>query len=219
MVGGAIAGGAVLEMLIGAAQRRTQRRMVWAGAGALLFVFLAVTEQRVTVWHDDLSLWKDTLRHNPQAYMGHYVLGTTFGDRGQHEEARRELESAVATCPRESTFGRERFCARYAVALGFARIETHDLPAAREAYALALSYADDYVPAIVGLGYVDLLQGNMAEARRHAERATDLSEDDPRGRDVLNNFRTLLHQVERDGPGVATLPSNSYGGVTTTASR
>jgi len=98
-------------------------------------------------------------------------------------------------------------------------IELHRDSLWGEAYALALSYADHYVPAIVGLGYVDLLQGNMAEARRHADRARDLNDDDPRGRVALNNLRTLLHQVERDGPGVTTLPSSSYGGLATTASR
>jgi hypothetical protein len=199
MVGGAIAAGAFLEMVIAAARQSVERRMIWASAGVALFALLAVTEQRITVWHDDLSLWTDTLRHNPRAYIGHYILGEACGKRGQREEARRELEAALADCPRESTFGRQRFCAPYAVAVGFARLHAHDVAAAREAFALSFEYASDNVPGIVGLGYIHLLEGNVAEARRHADWATRLSAGDPSGRATLASFRVLLGRVAREG--------------------
>jgi hypothetical protein len=195
MVGGAIAAGAILEMVLASARKPAQRGLVWSGAGAALLVLLALTEQRVTVWHDDLTLWTDTLRHNPNAYMGHFVVGATLSARGQHLEARRELESALASCPSESRFGRERCCAHYAVSVGFERIQTDDLLAAREAFAQSLEYLKDNVPATVGLGYVELLAGNTVEARRYAERAIQLNAGDSRN-PTITSFQELLEQVE-----------------------
>jgi hypothetical protein len=206
MVGGAIAAGTALEMAIAAAHRPAQRGMVLGGAGAILLALLAVTEQRVKVWHDDISLWTDTLRHNRKAYMGHYVLGANLEERGQFEQARRELEAALADCPRESLFGRQRFCAPYAVAVGFARIKTHDIPAAREAFGLSFEYAADNPPGIVGLGYIDMLEGNIAEARRKADRATRLSAGIEHNGEALAQFRALLDRVERDRAALGTSP-------------
>jgi hypothetical protein len=202
MVGGAIAAGAVLDMALAAAHQPAQRRMVWAGAGATLLVLLVLTEQRVKVWHDDVSLWTDTLRHNRNAYMGHYVIGANLDERGQFEPARRELEAALADCPRESIFGRQRFCAPYAVAVGFARIKTHDIRAAREAFALSFEYVADNVPGIVGLGYIDMLEGNIGEARRKADRATRLSATIDHNTEALAQFRALLDRAERERAAV-----------------
>ena len=200
MVGGAIAAGQVFQMAISATRRLSQRRMAWATASAALLVLFLLTEKRVAAWHDDLTLWQDTLRHNPHAYMGHYVVGSTLGQNGRHDEARRELERALADCPRESTFGRQRFCARYAVAVGFACVETHDLRAAREAFELAFDYQKDDVQAVVGLGYVDLLEGNLAEALRYADRASRLEPSTSNGHEALANFRALLERVEHEPP-------------------
>jgi hypothetical protein len=197
MVGGAIAAGAILEMAIASVRKPAERGVIWAGAGAALVVLLALTEQRVTVWHDDLTLWQDTLRHNPNAYMGHFVVGAKLGASGQHQEALREFELALATCPRESEFGRQHGCAHYAVSVGFERIQTNDLLGAREAFVQSLEYLNDNVPATVGLGYVELLSGNTVEARRYADRATQLNAGDPRN-PRLSMFRDLLERVERE---------------------
>jgi hypothetical protein len=214
MVGGAIVWGAVLERLLADTHKRTQRRVIWASAGATLIVLLAVTEQRVSVWHDDLSLWRDTLEHNSHAYMGHYVLGSNLDEVGRYEEARQELEAALADCPRESNFGRRRFCAPYAVAVGFVRIKMHDFRAAREAFALSFEYAGDNAPGIVGLGYIDLLEGNIEGARRSADRAARVSVGIERNVAALTAFRNLLDKAEREQgvPGVTAL-TQATGGV------
>jgi tetratricopeptide (TPR) repeat protein len=206
MVGGAIAAGAILEMAIAVARRPAEPRVIWVAASATLLALLVLTEKRVAVWHDDMTLWEDTLRHNSHAYMGHFVVGTTLEARGQYEEARRELEAAVGDCPRESAFGRQRFCAKYAVALGYVRLETHDVPAAREAFRLSLEYAKDNVSAIIGLGYTHLVEGNLAEARRLAYRASQLNATGARDREALDRIRALLIRAEREVTAAGSAP-------------
>jgi Flp pilus assembly protein TadD len=136
-----------------------------------LFALLFLTEQRVRVWHDEVTLWKDTLRHNPRAYHGHFMLGADHEARGRLGLARREFEAAVADCPRDSAFGRSRFCAYFASKLGFLCARGGDADAAGAAFEQSLAFSPGFPPAYVGLGHLRLAAGDIPGARQHLQSA------------------------------------------------
>jgi hypothetical protein len=205
LVGGALAAGALFALLQQAARRPAAQRIVWVGALAALLGMLTLTENRIPIWHDDLTLWNDTLRHNNRAYLGRFVRAAVFKNAGQADSARRELEIAVADCPRESRFGRDRFCANYASTLGFERMQSGDLTGARAAFNEAVGFTRTYVPAIVGLGSVSLAEGDLSAARRSADLATIIDPLTPYVRAQLHAFVQELARAERerDSPGAA----------------
>jgi hypothetical protein len=201
LVGGAIAAGALVAAFDAPARPALVRHAAQGCGVAVVLALLLFTRHRIPAWHDEVTLWRDTLRHNPRAYIGHFVVGNDLASRGLPAQARRQLEAAVADCPRESEFGRAHFCAPFAASLGFARLGSGETPAAMQSFADALGFVHDYVPAIVGLGQVRLMQGDLRGARRHAELATMLDPVAPPIRALLEQFRVLIRRAEAQSPG------------------
>jgi hypothetical protein len=195
LVGGALAMGALTDL----AERSPLRGRAGARAalGAALITLVALTERRIPVWHDDISLWRETVKQNPHAYAGHFVLATGLAAAGDGPHALREHELALAECPRETRFGRERVCAYYASVLGFQLTELGDLPGARRAFLTSLDMQASFLPGNVGLGLIALRGGDLAGARRYEvlARAADfgVSELQP----LLLGLRTEIDRVAR----------------------
>jgi hypothetical protein len=171
LIGGAVAAGALFAMIAERVTRPVARVSMRTGAAAVLIVFVVLTERRIPVWHDNLALWTDTVRNNPRAYIGRFVLAGAFKADGRRELARRTLEQAVADCPKESRFGRERFCAYYAATLGIEQLESHELESARATFEQSLGFSQAYTPALLGLGSIALERRDLAGARRYAQIA------------------------------------------------
>jgi hypothetical protein len=206
LVGGALAVGGLYDAAAERWPRREARLAARALAGAAVAALLLLTELRIPVWHDDVTLWTDTLRHNPGAYIGHAVLAQQFETAGQLGESQRELELALATCPRDNEFGRTRFCARYAGSLGFVRMTRGDLRGARLAFDEATTFARDYVPAVVGYGYIALLSGDLEGARAMADLATRLAPVAPTLRAMVARFRSEFDRAEAKVRAAASRP-------------
>jgi hypothetical protein len=198
LVGGAIAAGALFALAQANIYRPPLRRALHACAALALVVLLGVTERRIPVWHDDLSLWTDTLRHNPRAYIGHFFLASRAEADGNLDGARHELELAVADCPRESRFGRERFCSYFASKLGFLLLRRNDRPAARAAFIEALAFVPDYAIAYVGLGHLALGRGDLEGARDFVAAATRVDSRLPAVRDLIADLRADIARAARE---------------------
>jgi hypothetical protein len=194
LVGGALAAGALFAMAT-QAPLHSARRVAWACAPVVLICLLILTERRIAVWRDDDTLWSETLRQNPRSYIAHAHVAWELEAAGLHEGARAELEAGVADCPRESNFGRTRFCALYASKLGFFLLyRMGDLGAARAAFEQALAFVPDFTPAVVGLGHVALAEGNLDVARRQAWLAARQQSRRPIVQQML---RDLIVQIAR----------------------
>jgi hypothetical protein len=168
LVGGALAAGALFAMATDGLSSAKQRA-AWAGGLAVLVCLLVLTERRIAVWQDDHTLWTETLRQNPRAYLARLYTAREFEAAGLHDRARTEMEAGVADCPRESNFGRMRFCAYFASMLGFRIVfRMGDVPAARAAFDESLAFVPEFTPAVLGLGYSALAGGDLAGARRQA---------------------------------------------------
>jgi hypothetical protein len=202
LVGAAFAFGggaaAILERLAG---HPAARRALAACAGAALVTLVVLTEQRIAVWHDDVTLWNDTLAHNPRAYLGHLVLANDHADHGRPASAGDELEKALATCPRESEFGREKFCVQYAVMLGFNRRAGGWPEAASAAFNAALRLVPSCAPALVGLGYLQLDQGRIGEAMHYARRAAVTEEKSLAVRELVEHFGSQVRRAAATAGG------------------
>jgi hypothetical protein len=192
LAGGALAFGGAAALIWERAKRPAARRALAACGGAALALLVVLTERRISAWHDDLTLWRDTLAHNPRAYLGHLVLANDHADHGRPDLAGHELEKALNTCPRESEFGRKRFCVQYAVMLGFNRRAAGWPDAARAAFQEALALVPSSAPALVGLGYLHLDAGELGEASRHAQLAMAAEENGPAVRELVQSFNAQV---------------------------
>jgi hypothetical protein len=200
LVGGALAVGALFAMVTEALPQSSRRgRWVpWACGATMLVCLVVLTERRIAVWHDDHTLWTETARQNPRSYIAHAAIAGELEAAGLHEPARAEMAAAVANCPRESTFGRMRFCALYASKLGFLVLfRAGDALAARAAFDQSLAFVPDFTPAVIGLAYVALAEGNLDDARRLTAVAVGQSSRRPVVQQMLVD---LIRQVDGAPP-------------------
>jgi hypothetical protein len=203
LAGGALTAGGLVAAgyeASGPAARSGARVTLWSACGLSALVLLTLTELRIPAWRDDLALWTDTLRRNPRAYTAHYFMYQHFLGSHDKRRARMALESAVATCPRQNNFGRVRHCSYYAAVLGFERVESGQLVAARDAFNLALDFDSQSVPALTGLGHVALREGDLARARRYEAMGTMLNPLVPQVRALLDGLGEAIRQVEQQRP-------------------
>ena len=77
-----------------------QQRMLQAVVAlVVLLIFSAFSWQRVDVFHSDETLWQDTLRKNPDAFIAHNNLGTILREKGQYVEAIAHWQDASRISP------------------------------------------------------------------------------------------------------------------------
>jgi hypothetical protein len=196
LVGGALAAGALYAM-VAEGRSRSGRRLSWACGAAALACLLVLTERRIAVWHDGHTLWTETLEQNPRSHIAHAFIAWELESAGLHERARPEMEAAVADCPRDSNFGRRRFCALDASKLGFLVLyQMHDLVAARVAFEQSLAFSPDFTPAVIGLGYVALAYGDVGAARQQALLA---ARQNSTRSNVQAMLRDLIAQIDGSG--------------------
>src|SRR5262249_47054420 len=68
-------------------------------AGALVLVLGLLTWRQSWSYADLETLWRDTLAHNPDAWMAHNNLGLLLAGRGRLEEAKAQYAAALRAKP------------------------------------------------------------------------------------------------------------------------
>ncbi len=63
--------------------------------GILTLPLAWLTLQQQKVWHNDLSLWQDTVKKNPMSYSAHNNLGSALINAGRPADALRALQQSV----------------------------------------------------------------------------------------------------------------------------
>lgn len=66
---------------------------------AAVVVLALRTRSQTHIYHDSETLWRDTVAHNPEAWMAHNNLGSVLLRRGEHDAALAHFERAVALHP------------------------------------------------------------------------------------------------------------------------
>jgi hypothetical protein len=134
----------------------------------VLAAFVVVINARHAAWHDDETLWADTVAVNPRACGAQSAVGGTLLSRGIAERSVDLLREAVAhqqlalsLCPDRSDEAR---AAMIYTRLGAGHAMLSHLPAARAALERALAFEPRYALAVIWLGYVRFLEGDKDAA-------------------------------------------------------
>ena len=69
---------------------------------AIIFCYLAATYQRNTLWVDEFTLWKDSALKSPLKARSHISLGVEYKDKGDTQNALKELKRALELNPSDA---------------------------------------------------------------------------------------------------------------------
>ena len=70
--------------------------------GVVLTVFAFVSISRNVVWHDEFSLWHDTLAREPDSARAHHNLGVVYNSKGMYEKAEYEYKKTLEIKPNDA---------------------------------------------------------------------------------------------------------------------
>jgi tetratricopeptide (TPR) repeat protein len=174
--------GIIVPLASGLTLAATSRR--WAPAlAALLLVTLGVLSwSQSGLYRDTLTLYTDTVAHNPDCWMAHNNLGRDLLDLpGRVPEAMSHLHEALRLRPNNSM-------SHYN--LGLANEKLRDrLPEAIAEYQAAIRINPDFTEAHDSLGKIYMGSGRIQEAVEEFRSALRSSPEDPR---VHNNLGIAL---------------------------
>ena len=155
---------AVITVGVGASYVAARERGLWA----LLVLAVAlgfVTYHRNEAFHDEISIWTDTLAKKPQSIRVRVSLANALSDLGKSDEALVHYREALRLAPDQADAWNG--IGAQLIALGRPR-------EAREPCELALKYRPFYAEAHTNLGSALCAEGNFAEAQKHFEAAIAL---------------------------------------------
>jgi hypothetical protein len=166
----AAAAAALSDRIIGG----TWRALRAAGV-AVLVVFAAVINARHGAWRDDATLWAETVAVNPRSCGAQSAVGGTLLSRGMESRSVEVLRDAVAhqklalgLCADRTDAAR---AAMIYTRLGAGQAMLSRPAAARAALERAIELEPRYPLAVVWLGYVHVLEGDVDGAAALLKRA------------------------------------------------
>jgi tetratricopeptide (TPR) repeat protein len=155
---------AVITLGVGASYVALRERGVWLLLG-LAVAFGFATHRRNETFHDEISLWSDTLANQPQSIRVRVNLGNAFSDLGRSNEALAYYRAALQLAPDQADAWNG--IGAQLIALGRAR-------EAIEPCELALKYRPIFAEAHTNLGSALCATGRFDEAAKHFEAALAL---------------------------------------------
>jgi Tfp pilus assembly protein PilF len=147
---------------------RLRPAIVYSLCVFVVMLLLISTALRNTVWASEISLWEDAARKSPALVRPHQNLGLYYSMNGRIEDARRELETALALAPGNPELHNN-------LGVVYRKMNLNDL-AIRE-YMTVLKISPDDVMARYNLGNVFLAQGRISDALREYEQVVRLIPD------------------------------------------
>ena len=170
-----------------AAEQRRLRWMIYGFAVMVLAVLGILTWRQCGMYADLETLWRTTITRNPDCWLAHNNLGTTFLNQGDLDEAIKHFKRALQIKPDSADAFNN---------LGSALAKQGKLDEAIQYYERALQLKPDDVETHNNLGVALANQGKLDEAIRHYERALQL---DPDYTEAHNNLGiTLANQGKLD---------------------
>jgi len=137
-------------------------------ATVVLLSLGALTWRQAHIYHDDETVWQDTLAKNPRCWMAHDNLGTDLMLSGRLQEAMGHYKQALRINPDSAMAHND---------LGAALMREGRLQEAISHYEQALRLRPDYPEVHENLGNALLRAGKVQEAISHYEQALRLEPD------------------------------------------
>jgi tetratricopeptide (TPR) repeat protein len=156
---------------------------------SVLVVYSIITVNRNKVWHDELTLWGETVKRSADSSLVHYNLGVALSSKGDLDAAIKEYKAAIVINPAytdahtnlgiaclskdEVDAAIEAFAESHTIRptyaevhfnLGTALSRKGDLDAAIEEYKDALAIKPTYVEAHFNLGIAFSNKGDLGSA-------------------------------------------------------
>ena len=160
-------------------------------AAALLLALGALTWKQCGTYANAETLWRTTLRRNPNCWMAHSNLGDVFSQQGRMDEAVTHLQRALELKP-DLTEAHNN--------LGIALRQEGKVDEAIAQYQQALEIKPDYAEARFNLGNVLLQKGRVDEAITHYQQALEIKPDYA---EAHNNLGNALMQKGRVDEAIA----------------
>ncbi|MCA9727442.1 MAG: tetratricopeptide repeat protein [Candidatus Eisenbacteria bacterium] len=170
------------------------RPIVGTVVAVVLVLGLGMTTwKRAEAFRSLESLWTDTLRKNPSAWMAHHNLAMLREEQGRFEEAAREYQAALALRPDldQSHYN-----------LGNVWVQFQRWTDAEREYREALALNPGLVPVHTNLGNVLYKTGRVDEAIEHWQQSL---EAEPGNHDLRRSLEHALEQTGRDGEAAQEL--------------
>jgi hypothetical protein len=146
----AFLGGLGLAWIVASVPAFTPRRAL-----GILGVLAALSGWRAWIWSDEVRLWSDAVRVNPESASAHYALGDALRLRGRTVEAEASYRAVLARLPTHRD-------AR--INLGITRAEQGDADGARALWREVLRTDPRACAAHNDLAALDLREGHVDEA-------------------------------------------------------
>jgi tetratricopeptide (TPR) repeat protein len=190
---------------------------------AILLPFLLgfLSWQQSHIYHDNFTLWRDTLKKNPDAWLAHHNLGILLRDQRELDEAAQHFQEVLRIRPDDAwahhelgsirqsqgRFDEAAFHYRQAIAndptlaqtrynLGNLALQLGNPEEAVRSYQEALEIRPDFADAHSNLGTAYQIQGRTSEAIAHYREALRL---DPSNAQAHYNLgQNLLKQGHRE---------------------
>jgi tetratricopeptide (TPR) repeat protein len=141
--------------------RKPARFMVTTPLVALL---AALSWWNALAYADSETLWRDTLKKNPQAWMAHHNLGIELENTGRHDDAKKHYQAAVDLRP-------AHFRAHHRLGRSLAREGKLDEAIAHFKTAIRLSPDEKQFHSSLGEAY--LRRGDFAQAEAEFRRVLE----------------------------------------------
>ncbi len=145
-------------------------RTVMAAAAAVIVLLSVQTGMRSWKFADNGRLWRDVLRHNPDAWVAHNYIGVLLGKEGTaQDQARREPEAFQHF---EKAIELKKDCWEAHANLAAALVRRQEYQRAQEEYATALSGDPENAEWLYGRGWALIKQGRPADAIEYLQHAS-----------------------------------------------
>lgn len=150
----------------------------------LYFSFLTISQN--TVWQDEMTFFKHTLKYQPNNPKLHLNFGNTYSEYKMYENALEEYETALRLKP------------EYAPAynnMGHIYMERSAIDKAIELYKKAIHIEDDYADAHFNLGNAYEEKGMLDEALAEYKKTLEFAP--PYAGNVWNNIGVVYNKMGR----------------------
>ncbi|MFG0248099.1 MAG: tetratricopeptide repeat protein [Phycisphaeraceae bacterium JB051] len=134
----------------------------------VIVVFSVLTIMQIGAYKDAKTLWLDTIKKNPDAWMAHTNLGVIYINEGKESAAVDSFEKALAIKPDYA----EALANMGAIALINKRLDE-----AETYFAKALASRENFYRAHLNMALVQKLQGQTDKAIKHYQRALEIMND------------------------------------------